>query len=320
LQKEAFRILFMGTSPFAVPSLKILLAKGENIVGVFTQPDKPQGRGLKIKVSLIKELALENHLPLFQPEKINRDKSVHIIASLSPDLIVVAAFGQIISQRILDIPRISSINVHASLLPKYRGAAPINWAIIQGEKETGVTTMVMEKGLDRGNILLQRKIEIFPDENAGELHDRLAFVGAEVLVETIERFKQGGLTSYNQIESEASYAPPLKKEDGVIDWEKPAEKINNHIRGMNPWPGAFTYLEGKILKVFRTKQVMQASSHGPGKVIKISDEGILVSAGEGHVLLTEIQLENHRRMSAALFLRGHPLLIGTRLGESKYVL
>jgi len=314
LQEETFRVLFMGTSPFAVPSLKILLAKGENIVGVFTQPDKPQGRGLKIKVSPIKGVALENHLPLFQPVKINRDESVEIIKSLSPDLIVVAAFGQIISQRILDIPRFGSINVHASLLPKYRGAAPINWVIIQGEKETGVTTMLMDKGLDTGNILLQRKLEIFPEENAGELHDRLAFLGAEVLRETVARLKQGGVTPCKQEESEASYAPPLEKEDGVIDWEKPAEKIYNHIRGMNPWPGAFTYLEGKILKVFQAKHVIQDFPHEPGKVVKTSDEGILVETGEGHILLTEIQLENHKRMSSALFLRGHPLPIDVRLG------
>ena len=314
MQEETFRVLFMGTSPFAVPSLKILLAKDENIVGVFTQPDKPQGRGLKIKVSPIKGVALENHLPLFQPVKINRDESVEIIKSLSPDLIVVAAFGQIISQRILDIPKFGSINVHASLLPKYRGAAPINWVIIQGGKKTGVTTMLMDKGLDTGNILLQRKLEIFPEENAGELHDRLAFLGAEVLRETVARLKQGGVTPCKQEESEASYAPPLEKEDGVIDWEKPAEKIYNHIRGMNPWPGAFTYLEGKILKVFQAKHVIQDFPHEPGKVVKTSDEGILVETGEGHILLTEIQLENHKRMSSALFLRGHPLPIDVRLG------
>lgn len=304
----------MGTSPFAVPSLKILLAKGENIVGVFTQPDKPQGRGLKIKISPIKGVALENHLPLFQQEKINRDESVEIIKSLSPDLIVVAAFGQIISQRILDIPRFGSINVHASLLPRYRGAAPINRVILQGEKETGVTTILMDEGLDTGNILLQKKLEIFPEENAGELHDRLAFLGAAVLRETVERLKKGGLTSSKQDESEASYAPALEKEEGVIDWEKPAEKIYNHIRGMNPWPGAFTYLEGKILKVFHAKHVIQGSSHEPGKVVKASDEGILVATAEGHILLTEIQLENHKRMSSALFLRGHPLPIYVRLG------
>lgn len=309
-----FRVLFMGTSPFAVPSLKILLAKGENIVGVFTQPDKPQGRGLKIKVSPIKGVALENHHPLFQPVKINQDESVEIIKSLSPDIIVVAAFGQIISRRILDIPRFGSINVHASLLPKYRGAAPINWVIIQGEKETGVTTMLMDKGLDTGNILLQRKLEIFPEENAGELHDRSAFLGAALLLETVEKLKQGGLSPSEQEESEASYAPPLKKKDGVIDWEKPAEKIYNHIRGMNPWPGAFTYLEGKILKVYSANHIIDESLQEPGRVVKTSDEGILVSTGEGLILLTEIQLENHKRMSAALFLRGHPLLIGTRLG------
>ena len=314
MQEEVLRVLFMGTSPFAVPSLKILLKTGKNIVGVFTQPDRPQGRGLKIRISLIKELALKKRLSLFQPEKINRDESVEIIRSLSPDLIVVVAFGQIISQRILDIPRFSSINVHASLLPKYRGAAPINRAIIQGEKETGITTMIMDKGLDTGNILLQRKVVILPDENAGELHDRLAFLGAEVLKETLEKLVKGGLTPYKQEESEASYAPPLKKEEGLIDWKKPAETIYNHIRGMNPWPGAFTYLEGKILKVFYAKHVISETLCEPGKVVKTSDEGIVVSTVEGHVLLTEIQLENHRRMSAALFLRGHPLPLDTRLG------
>ncbi|HPD60218.1 MAG TPA: methionyl-tRNA formyltransferase [Thermodesulfobacteriota bacterium] len=314
MQEGSFRILFMGTSPFAAPCLKILLAKGENVVGVFTQPDRPQGRGLKIKTSLIKGLALENYLPLFQPVKINHDESVTIIKSLFPDIIVVAAFGQIISPRILDIPRFGCINVHASLLPKYRGAAPINWVIINGEKETGITTMLMDKGLDTGDILVQRKLEIFPEENAGQLHDRLSFLGAEVLLETIDRLKQGRLTSSKQEESEASYAPPMKKEDGVIDWEKSAEKIYNHIRGMNPWPGAFTYLEGKILKVFQAKHVLQGPPSVPGKVVKTSDEGILIGAGEGHVLLTEVQLENHKRMPAAVFLRGHPLNIGTRLG------
>jgi methionyl-tRNA formyltransferase len=199
-------------------------------------------------------------------------------------------------------------------LPKYRGAAPINWVILQGEKETGVTAMLMDKGLDTGSILLQRKLKIFPEENAGELHDRLAFLGAEVLRETVERLKQRGLTSFKQEESETSYAPPLKKEDGLIDWEKPAEKIYNHIRGMNPWPGAFTYLEGKVLKVFHAKHVIQGFSHEPGKVVKASDKGILVATGEGHILLTEIQLENHKRMSSALFLRGHPLPIDVRLG------
>ena len=307
----------MGTSPFAVPCLKALFETGENVVGVFTQPDKPQGRGRKIKISPIKEVALKKQILLFQPAKINRDESIGIIKSLSPDLIVVAAFGQIISQRILDIPRVGSINVHASLLPKYRGAAPINWAIIRGEKETGITTMLLDKGLDTGDILIQRTMDICPEENAGELHDRLAQVGAEALLETIEKVKFDVLTPRKQMESEASYAPPLKKENGVIDWEKSAEKIHNHIRGMNPWPGAFTYLEGKILKVYRANQVIQGPFSEPGRVVEISDEGILVSTGEGLILLIEIQLENHKRMAAALFLRGHHIPIGTQFGKLK---
>lgn len=305
----------MGTSSFAVPCMKGLLNIGENLIGVFTQPDRPQGRGLKIKISPIKALALEHSIPIFQPEKINKEESLEIIKSLSPDLIVVAAFGQILSQRILNLTKKGAINVHASLLPKYRGAAPINWAIIQGEKETGITTMLMDNGLDTGDILMQRKIDILPEENAGSLHDRLVQLGAETMIETIGKWKKGELTPQKQDESRASYAPSLKKEDGLIDWGKPAEMIHNQVRGMNPWPGAYTYLEGKNLRVFQVKAIMKESHKDPGTVLKISDEGILVSTGDNRLLLTEIQLENHKRMPADQFLRGHPIPVGTQFSK-----
>ncbi|MCX8011902.1 MAG: methionyl-tRNA formyltransferase [Desulfobacterota bacterium] len=311
------RILFMGTAQFAVPSLKILLSRSENIVGVFTQPDRPQGRGLKLKISPVKDLALSNQLLIFQPEKINQEESVKIIKQLKPELIVVVSFGQILSSRILSVPQFGAINLHASLLPKYRGAAPINWAILRGERETGVTTILMDKGMDTGDILLQKKVEILPHENAGELHDRLALIGAEVLSETIEKLKQGILTPQKQNESEASYAPVLKKENGIIDWEKPADDIYNHIRGMNPWPGAFTFLSGKIFKIHRAKRIgdSAATKFLPGKVLDASEEGIIVATAKGLIILTEVQLENHKRMSASLFLRGNPIPIGTRLGK-----
>jgi len=317
LPRKKLRILFMGTGQFAVPSLKILLSRGDNIVGVFTQPDRPQGRGLKLRISPIKALALENQLLIFQPENVNQEESIGVIERLSPELIVVAAFGQIISPRILAIPKFGAINVHASLLPKYRGAAPINWAIIRGERESGVTTILMDKGLDSGDILLQKKVEIFPEENAGELHDRLALLGAEVLEETIERLTHGALVPKKQNESEASYAPTLKKENGIIDWEKPGEEVYNHIRGMNPWPGAFTFLHGKIFKIHKAKRIDNGfeTESRPGKVVNTSAEGIVVATGRGLILLTEVQLENHKRMPAKLFLQGHSIPSGTQLGK-----
>ena len=305
----------MGTSSFAVPSLKSLLASREKLVGVFTQPDRAQGRGLRVKVSPIKALALQHNLPIFQPEKINQDEYVEAIKNLSTDLIVVAAYGQIIPQRILDLPKFGPINVHASILPKYRGSSPINWAIIRGEQETGVTTMMIEKKLDTGAILLQKKTAIHPEESAGELHDRLAQLGSDLLLETITRMKQGKITPRPQEESEASYIPLLKKEDGLIDWKKSSQIIHNQIRGMNPWPGAYTYLQGKMLKVFKARPVGKETSHEkPGMVLNTSDEGILVSAGENAILLVEVQLENHKRMTAGQFLRGRPIPVGVPLG------
>jgi len=310
------RILFMGTSPFACPALTALLERMGQVVGVFTQPDKPQGRGLKVRISAVKALAEKSNLPVYQPEKINQEKSFEGIKALSPDVIVVVAFGQILPKRILDDPRWGCINVHASVLPKYRGSAPINWAITRGEKTTGVTTTLMDAGVDTGDILMQRKIEILPEETAGELHDRLAQLGAETLIETLEQWKKGEIAPRKQNDSDATFAPLLRKEDGLIDWEKPAEMIFNQIRGMDPWPGAYTYLAGKRLKVFRGRLINKDSRKEPGTVLDIRDEGIIVSTGENHLLITEVQLESRKRVASDTFLRGHPIPVGTQLGTN----
>jgi methionyl-tRNA formyltransferase len=305
----------MGTSPFACPALTALLESAAEVVGVFTQPDKPQGRGLKVRISAVKALAERSGLPVYQPKRINQEESFECIRALSPDVIVVVAYGQILPKRILEYPRCGCINVHASLLPKYRGSAPINWAITKGEETTGVTTMLMDEGLDTGDILMQRTIDIPPDETAGELHDRLAQLGAGTLVETLEKWKKGEIAPHKQNDSEATFAPLLKKEDGLINWELPAEKIANQIRGMDPWPGAYTYIEGKRLKVFRGHLVEKDSRKKPGTIIDISDAGITVSAGENRLLIAEVQLESRKRVASDTFLRGHPIPVGTQLGE-----
>jgi len=317
LTNEAWRILFMGTPLFACVALQRLLESEDTLVGVFTQPDRPQGRGRKVKVSPVKKLVEESGIPVYQPPRINQDEPFELIKKLSPDLIVVAAFGQILSQRILDVPKSGCINVHASILPKYRGSAPINRAIIQGEKTTGITTMLMDKGLDTGDILMQRETDILPEENAGELHDRLAALGAETLIETIKKWKKKAIIPVKQEKSKSTLAPPLKKYEGRIDWAKSAEIIHNQVRGMNPRPGAYTFFEGKGLKIFRTAQLIKDSHEKPGTVLKTTDEGILVSAGENCLLLKEIQLEGRKRMSAALFLRGNPVPLGNRLDLEK---
>ncbi|HOC37865.1 MAG TPA: methionyl-tRNA formyltransferase [Thermodesulfobacteriota bacterium] len=310
---ESWRIVFMGTSDFACPSLKIL-AEGEDIVaGVFTQPDRPQGRGLRIQQTPVKTLAQQHEIPVFQPEKLNR--SLDMVLQCNPDLIVVAAYGQILSQKVLDIPRHGCINIHASLLPKYRGAAPITWALVRGETASGVTTMLMNKDLDAGDILLQQEVAIDPDETAGALHDRLARVGAELLASTIRGWKRKAIIPRRQDESLVTYAPLLKKEDGLIDWTQPANVIHNLVRGMNPWPGAYTFLQEELLKVFAVQPAPTFETEKAGTIVSVNDHGIMVAAGKGAVIVTEVQLQGRKRLPIAEFLRGRPLKPGTRLGK-----
>jgi methionyl-tRNA formyltransferase len=304
----------MGTSLFACPTLNALADAQDEVVGVFTQPDRRKGRGLKVRASPVKMVAMERGLPVFQPEKIGHNESVTLIQRLAPHIIVVAAYGQILPLRILDIPQHGCINVHGSLLPKYRGAAPINWALIKGENKTGVTTMLMSKGLDEGDILLQRSLVIDPYENAGDLHDRMAHLGAEVLMTTIGQWKNKAITPRRQQDSEATFAPSLRKEDGNLDWHKSAEALYNQVRGMNPWPVAHTLLDGKTLRVFRALMGPVQGVREPGTVINVSDEGIVVATGKGALVLREVQLQGRKRLPAAEFLRGKSIPPGIRLG------
>lgn len=307
------RILFMGTSSFAAPTLDAIVKAGHEVVAVVTQPDRPSGRGKGIHISPVKQLATDLGLPLFQPEKIREPSAVDVIRSYEPlDAIVVAAFGQIIPQTILDIPKYGNINVHGSLLPKYRGAAPIQHAIMAGETKTGVTTMLMDAGLDTGDILLTREVEIGTQETAGELQDRLSIIGAELLIQTLERLEKGSIKPQPQDNSQATIAKSIKREDGRIDWRMRAVEIVNLVRAFAPRPVAYTSIDGKLLKVHKA-ETSPATEGGmePGKVVEIKRDGIIAATGEGFIRLIEVQPENRQRMNAAEFARGARLEIGT---------
>jgi methionyl-tRNA formyltransferase len=305
------RIIFMGTPEFACPTLQLLLDRGEQVVAVVTQPDRPKGRGQKLQSSPVKLLAERHAIPVFQPLKVRAPEAVATIRSFSPDLIVVVAFGQILPKELLDIPKHGCINVHASLLPRYRGAAPLNWCIINGETETGVTTMMMDVGLDTGDMLLKSATPIDPEEDTSALHDRLAQIGARTLAETLDRLVAGTLTREKQDDSLFTYAPLLKKEDGVIDWKKSPLQIKNLVRGMTPWPGAYTWLDGKMLKVFGV--VVANGAGAPGTVLAVSRQGIEVACGSGSIIITELQLEGKKRLPTREFLAGHDLPLRTIL-------
>lgn len=307
------RIIFMGTPEFAVPSLKALIESEEKVVAVITQSDKPKGRGLEVIPPPTKVLAEKHGIPVLQPQKIRTDEFFNKLKELNPDLICVVAYGKILPKIILDLPPYGCINVHASLLPKYKGAAPINWAIIRGEKVTGITSMKMDEGMDTGNMLLKREIPI-DDEDTGEtLSEKLSKVGAEVLVETIRLLKEGGLNPIPQDHSQASYAPMLKKEDGKINWKKSAEEIRNLIRGALPWPGAYTNLEGKLLKIYKAR--VTSGEGEPGEVIKSDSETLRVATGIGALDILELQIEGGKRLKTEAFLRGRKIKEGTVLGN-----
>jgi methionyl-tRNA formyltransferase len=307
------RIVFMGTPEFACPTLRTLIERGEQVVAVVTQPDRPKGRGQQTLAPPVKLLALEHGIPVLQPVKVRHPDVIEEIRALNPDLIVVVAFGQILPKALLEIPGKGCINVHASLLPRYRGAAPLHWCITNGETETGVTTMLMDVGLDTGDMLLKRATPIDPDEDTSSLHDRMSAVGAELLAETIELAAQGRLVPEKQDDTLTCYAPMLKKEDGLIDWSKDAPGIKNLVRGMTPWPGAFSYLDEKLVKVYR---VQSASGSGnPGEVLSAGRDGIEVACGTGSIVIHELQLEGKKRLPAAEFLAGCALKPGALLGK-----
>jgi methionyl-tRNA formyltransferase len=309
-----FRIVFMGTPEFACPTLQALVDRGEEVVAVVTQPDRPKGRGQQLAPPPVKELAQRHGIPVLQPVKVRQPEVVEQLKELAPDLIVVVAFGQILPKSVLEIPRHGCINIHASLLPRWRGAAPINWCLIGGDTETGVTTMQMDVGLDTGDMLVKRTIPIGPDDDARTLHDKLSLLGAEALGETLDLLAAGRLVAEKQDDALTCYAAMLKKEDGELDWSRPATELRNRIRGMNPWPGTFTFWDGKLVKVFRGGE--GAGSGQPGTVLRAGRDGIEVACGSGSLVLAELQLEGKKRLPAAEFLAGCRLEPGTVLGGS----
>lgn len=312
------KIVFMGTPDFAAGNLKALIGSGHEIAAVFSQPDKPKGRGKKFIPTPVKEVAEEAGIEVYQPVKIREPENLEILKRIDPDVIVVVAFGQLIPKSILDLPKYGCVNVHASLLPAYRGAAPIQWAVINGEEESGVTTMRMDTGLDTGDMLLQKKIRLADDETGGSLFDRLMEVGSETLLETLKGLEEGSIIPEKQpVESTTEYAKMLKKDMGKIDFTRPAVEIERLIRGLNPWPSAYTALQGKTLKVWRAfvQPSKDRETHCPGEVLGSSRTGLLVQTGDGILEITELQLEGKKRMDTASFLRGFTVDTGTILGK-----
>ncbi len=309
------KIVFMGTPDFALASLDKLIDGGYEIAAVVTQPDRPKGRGKKLTPPPVKERALGAGLRVLQPERVKDSGFIEALKELSPDIIIVVAYGQILPEEIINLPAMGCINVHASLLPKYRGAAPINWCIINGESRTGVTTMYMDKGMDTGDILLQRETEIGENETAGELHDRLAALGADLLLETLEGLQRNEVERKAQDHSAATYAPQLVRENGRVDWNLDAKSIYNIIRGTNPWPGCYTVYKGERMKLWEAKVLEQKSRGTAGKVLEAGHGGMLVQAGSGTLLVTKIQMPSSRVMTVDEYLRGNSLETGYILGE-----
>ena len=308
------RILFMGTPDFAVASLSALLAAGHEVCGVFTQPDKPKNRGMKLQASPVKEFALAHDIPVFQPVKMRDGEAMGYIRDLDPALIVVAAYGRILPDDILDYPAHGCINVHSSLLPRYRGAAPINWAILNGDKTTGVTIMHMAPALDAGDIILQRETAIGPDETAPELFQRLAELGGGLLVEAVEQIAKGEATRTPQLEADATYAPMLGRELSPMDWSKDGQTLHDQVRGLLPWPCATAEFGGVRCKVFSTAVLDGTTDLAPGTVAEAGKDGIVMACGGGTLLrVKELQPDGKKRMAAADFLRGRPLTAGERL-------
>ncbi|HEY3761887.1 MAG TPA: methionyl-tRNA formyltransferase [Verrucomicrobiae bacterium] len=310
-------IVFMGTAELSCASLRSIARDSRfQIAAVVTQPDKPRGRDLKLQPSPVKALAQQFNLPVLQPAKARDDQFIAELRGLTPDLIAVVAYGQILPQAILDLPKSGCLNVHTSLLPKYRGASPIQSAILNGETETGVTIMKMDAGLDTGPVLSQRRTPVLPEDNSQTLHDRLAELGAELLVETIPDYVAGKITPQPQPADGVSYAAKIKKEDGRIDWNEPAEKILNRARAFTPWPGVFTFLKKEtrppLIKIWKIDVVQRSGK--TGEVIQADGNGIIVACGKNALRILELQLEGGRRMSAKEFLAGHTLIAETRLG------
>lgn len=297
------KIVFMGTPDFAVSTLESLVKGGHEVIAAVTQPDKPKGRGKAVQLTPVKEKAMEYEIPVYQPVKARDPEFVELLKGMNPDVIVVVAFGQLLPKAILDIPKYGCVNVHASLLPKYRGAAPIQWAVIDGEEVSGVTTMLMDEGLDTGDMLEKAEIVLDEKETGGSLFDKLSALGGELILSTLEKMENGTITRTPQGESTTSYAKMLKKTMGEIDWSMEAVKIERLIRGLNPWPSAYTSLKGKTVKIWSADVVAGNTTGNPGRVT-VSKDKLLVECGEGFLSITELQLEGKKRMETAAFLRG----------------
>ena len=310
----------MGTPDFAVPSLRALCESGYDVVGVFCQPDRPKGRGNRLTPCPVKEEALRRGIPVFQPERIKRPEGVEALAGLSPDLCVTAAFGQLLSQEILDIPPRGTVNVHSSLLPRHRGSAPVNWAVIQGDAQTGVTTMLTDAGMDTGDMLLCERVDIGERETAGELTDRLAQLGAALLIRTLRAMEAGTLRPAPQDPQAATYEPKLTKETGRIDFSRSVREIDCLVRGTMPWPGAFTTLpDGQVMKVMEVRRAADAPTLEPGRIVSADGKGgLVVSCGDGDVELVQIQMPGAKRMNARDYLRGHSMEAGVSLGRVQH--
>lgn len=307
------RVIFMGTPDFAVPSLEALLTKHE-VVLVVTQPDKPKGRGKKMVPTPVKACALEHGIPVLQPEKVKEPEFVEQLRSYEPDLIAVTAFGQILSEPILEMPKYGCINVHGSLLPKYRGAAPMQWSIIDGEKVTGITTMYMAKGLDSGDMLLKAEVEITDEDTFATIHDKMAVTGANLLLDTLDQLEAGTLERIPQDHDAATYAPMITKETGHIDWSKNRKDIINLIRGLNPVPAAYTIYEEEVLKIFGAViSDVQADDAANGEIVAVVKKGFVVKCGDGCLLITEVQARGGKRMMTDAYLRGHAMKEGILL-------
>jgi methionyl-tRNA formyltransferase len=307
---SGLKVIFMGTPEFACPTLQKLIDRGEQVVAVVTQPDRPKGRGQKLMAPPVKELARHNGIAVYQPAKVRVPEFVELIRTLAPDVIVVVAFGQILPRVLLDIPPLGCINVHASLLPRYRGAAPLNWCLINGETETGVSTMLMDVGLDTGPMLLRQSTPVDRNEDIVSLHDRMSTMGAELLSETLDRLTEGALVPQPQDDSLSCYAPMLKKDDGRIDWQRDAGSIHNQVRGLSVWPGASAILDGQVVKILRART--GEGSGLPGTVLRADRQGIEVACLDGSLIIEELQLAGKKRLDAASFLAGYPVAPGVR--------
>jgi methionyl-tRNA formyltransferase len=311
------RVVFMGTPEFSVGTLESLIEASHEVAAVVTQPDKPKGRGKEVQYTPVKEAALRHNLTIYQPVKVREAGFVEILRQINPDVIVVVAFGQILTKDILEMPKYGCVNVHASLLPKYRGAAPIQWAVIDGEKESGVTTMRMDVGIDTGDMLLKTVVPIEEEETGGSLHDKLMVAGAKLCVETLKKFEEQTIVFEKQDDSQSNYAKMLDKSTGNIDWNMPAIQIERLIRGLNPWPSAFSKLNHKTLKIWKAKVIEKEAAGEIGAIVTITKDSIHVKTGQGILAITELQLEGKKRMLAGDFLRGMQVEIGTRLGANE---